>query len=95
MESTHIEHLALVGGTIYAGPNEEPIRDGIILISGGRISAVGSKGQIEIPQNTNFLDCSGRTITAGFWNSHVHFMERKWANASTIPPSELSRQLQD
>jgi hypothetical protein len=41
------------------------------------------------------LDCSGLTITAGFWNSHVHFFERKWANAATIPAPELTRQLQE
>jgi imidazolonepropionase-like amidohydrolase len=41
------------------------------------------------------LDCSGLTITAGFWNSHVHFFERKWANAAEIPAPELGRQLQD
>src|SRR5262249_21655948 len=37
----------------------------------------------------------GATISAGFWNSHVHFFERKWANAATIPASELGRQLED
>jgi hypothetical protein len=31
---------------------------------------------------------------AGFWNSHVHFTERKWANAATIPAPELSAQLE-
>jgi imidazolonepropionase-like amidohydrolase len=34
-------------------------------------------------------------ITAGFWNSHVHFFERKWANAAAIPAPELTRQLQE
>jgi hypothetical protein len=37
---------------------------------------------------------SGLTITAGFWNSHVHFLQRKWADAATLPESELTRQLQ-
>jgi imidazolonepropionase-like amidohydrolase len=35
------------------------------------------------------------TITAGFWNSHVHFYERKWAKAAEIPVAELEQQLQD
>jgi imidazolonepropionase-like amidohydrolase len=39
------------------------------------------------------LDCSACVITAGFWNSHVHFHERKWASADSIPASELARQL--
>ncbi|TMA19766.1 MAG: 4-alpha-glucanotransferase, partial [Deltaproteobacteria bacterium] len=41
------------------------------------------------------VNCAGLTITAGFCNSHVHFFERKWANAAAIPAAELMRQLQD
>ncbi len=87
--------LALVGGTIYVNPTEEPIRDGVVLIEGGKIAAIGSRASRKVPQTVRSLDCSGLTITAGFWNSHVHFSERKWANAATIPAPELSRQLQD
>jgi len=89
------EYLALVGGTIYASPTDETIRDGVVLIQGGKIAAVGSRAQVKIPRTAQTLDCSGLTITAGFWNSHVHFFERKWANAAAIPAPELGRQLQD
>ena len=88
-------NLALVGGTIYVSPTEEPIRDGVVLIRDGKIAAVGSRTSLEVPQTFSSLDCSGLTITAGFWNSHVHFFERKWADAATIPGPELSEQLQD
>jgi imidazolonepropionase-like amidohydrolase len=39
------------------------------------------------------LDCNGLTLTAGFWNSHVHFIEPKWADAAAAPPNRLARQL--
>ena len=87
--------LVLVGGTIYVSPTEEPIRNGVVLIQGGKLSAVGSRARLRIPPTAQSLDCSGLTIAAGFWNSHVHFFERKWENAASIPASELSRQLQD
>lgn len=87
--------LALVGGTIYASPTEEPIRDGVVLIHDGKIAALGSRASLKVPPAVQSLDCSGLTITAGFWNSHVHFFERKWANAAAIPALELSRQFQD
>jgi imidazolonepropionase-like amidohydrolase len=87
--------LALVGGTIYVSPTQEPIRDGVVLIQGGKIAVVGSRTTVKLPKSVQSLDCSGRTITAGFWNSHVHFFERKWAEAATIPATELTRQLQD
>jgi len=66
-----------------------------VLIHGGKIVAVGRSSAIRIPQTTQLIDCSGLTITAGLWNSHVHFVERKWANAGEVPASELGRQLQD
>lgn len=56
---------------------------------------MGRRSLLQVPQTAPLLDCSGFTITAGFWNSHVHFFERKWANAATIPVPELSRQFQD
>ena len=87
--------VALIGGTIQASPTEEPIRDGVVLLEGDTIAAVGSRASVKLPKRADVLDCSASTITAGFWNSHVHFFERKWANAATIPAPELGRQLQD
>jgi len=62
--------------------------NGAVLIEGGKIAA-------EVPAGVETLDCSGLTITAGFHNNHVHFFERKWADAATIPAPELARQLRD
>ncbi|MPZ19133.1 MAG: amidohydrolase family protein [Luteitalea sp.] len=86
--------LALVGGTIYVSPTEDPIRDGVVLTQGGKIAAVGPRALVRIPKGTEILDCSGLTVVAGLWNSHVHFIERKWADASEIPAPELREQLQ-
>ena len=36
---------------------------------------------------------AGTTITAGFWNSHVHFTESKWENAASQPAGQLEAQL--
>jgi imidazolonepropionase-like amidohydrolase len=86
--------MALVGATIYANPTDAPIRDGVVLIRDGTIAAVGSRISILVPKGAEVLDCAGRTIMAGFWNSHVHFMERKWANVEKIPAAELTDQVQ-
>ena len=88
-------YLALVGGTIYVSPTEEPVRDGVVLIQSEKIAAVGSRSSVKIPPSAQVLDCSGLTIMAGFWNSHVHFFERKWANVTAIPAPELSQQLDE
>jgi imidazolonepropionase-like amidohydrolase len=86
---------ALIGGTVYVSPTEEPIRNGVLLIQDQKIAAVGARQDVPIPQGTVAVDCSNRTITAGFWNSHVHFMQRKWSDAAAIPSAELTRQLQE
>jgi imidazolonepropionase-like amidohydrolase len=89
------ESWALVGGTVYVNPTDSPIKDGAILIRSGAIAAVGRRASVQLPAGIQKLNCSGLTITAGFWNSHVHFVERKWANVQTIPAAELSEQMAD
>jgi imidazolonepropionase-like amidohydrolase len=89
------QYSALVGATIHTSPTEEPIRDGVVLIQGEKIVSVGHRAQMQFPETAQVLDCFGLTITAGLCNSHVHFFERKWADAAKIPVSELTRQLQD
>ena len=85
--------LVLTGGTIYVGPTEDPIANGVVIVRDGKIAEVGRQGSVPVPDGAETLDCSGLTVAAGFWNSHVHFMERKWADAASIPALELAVQL--
>ena len=87
--------LALVGGTIYPAPFERPITNGVVLIENGKIIEVGEKAKLQIPPGAETIDCAGRIIVAGFWNSHVHFTEPKWENAANLPPARLTNQLQE
>ncbi len=87
-------HLVLTGATIYRSPTDSPLSNGVVVIRDGKIAAVGRRRSVRIPKGVATLDCSGLAITAGFWNSHVHFFERKWADAASIPAAELAGQLQ-
>ena len=87
--------LALTGATVYPSPEEAPILNGVILVEGTTIVAVGEAAAIEVPPAARSIDCSGLSITAGFWNSHVHLFEKKWADAGELPGSELGNQLTD
>jgi len=87
--------LALVGARIYPSPSENPIDDGVVLVRGGRVVAVGARGNVKVPRNARRLDCAGLTLVAGFWNSHVHFTELKWEQAASLPAPQLTRQLQE
>jgi imidazolonepropionase-like amidohydrolase len=89
------EYVALVGATIYVSPTQEPICDGVVLIQSDKIISVGRRAQMQFPETARVLDCFGLTITAGLWNSHVHFFERKWADVAAIPAPELTHQLEN
>ena len=89
------DYTALVGATIYVSPTEPAIRDGVVLIQGEKIVSVRTRAQMQFPETAHVIDCFGLTITAGLWNSHVHFFERKWADVANIPAPELGRQLRD
>ncbi|HET7787273.1 MAG TPA: amidohydrolase family protein [Myxococcales bacterium] len=87
--------LALVGATVHPAPGDRPILDGVVLVERATIAAVGRRADVGVPDGSRVLDCSGRAITAGFCNSHVHFFERKWADAGTVPADELALQLEE
>lgn len=61
--------LALVGGRVVpvAGP---PIERGIVLIQGGRITALGER--VPVPDGTRTLDAAGRWVLPGFLEAHGH-----------------------
>src|SRR3954470_16202253 len=75
--------LALVGCTVYATPNAVPLRDAVVLVTRGTITAVGSRGDVQVPRDARVIDCTGKSLTAGFWNSHVHFTEPAWRGAAS------------
>jgi imidazolonepropionase-like amidohydrolase len=87
--------LALTGATVYRDAHAEPIQHSAVLLLDGKIAAVERRDDIVIPKEARVVSCEGCTIVAGFWNTHVHFHERKWAGAESIPAPELERQLQD
>jgi imidazolonepropionase-like amidohydrolase len=87
--------LALVGGKIYRTPRAEPLADGVVLIQAGKITAVGTRGEVVVPASARVIDCAGKVITAGFWNSHVHFTEPVWQGAATASVARLEEHLRD
>jgi imidazolonepropionase-like amidohydrolase len=66
------EDVALVGGLIHPAPAAPPIERGVVLVRDGVVAAVGPREALAIPADARVLDCTGLTVTAGFWNSHVH-----------------------
>jgi len=82
--------LAIVGARIYTSPADAPIADGTVVIVDDRIGAVGRRDQVRVPATAKVLDGTGLTVTAGFWNAHVHFTEAKWEPAASRSTDELA-----
>lgn len=91
------QQVILKGARIYPAPGAPPIKNGTVVIEDGKITAIGSSDAVhfKLRSHPTIIHCEGKTIVAGFWNSHVHFTEPKWQNASTLPAGQLSKQLQD
>ncbi|WGR91658.1 amidohydrolase family protein [Bradyrhizobium sp. ISRA443] len=92
--TAHAETVVLRGGNLYASPDAAPLLNSVIVMTDGVISAVGKSGDIQVPADARVIDCSGKTIVAGFWNSHVHFTQGVWRNAGTIPAAPLTEHMQ-
>ena len=86
---------ALVGATVYASPTATPVHDAVVLLSGGGIAAVGKRGEVKIPGSAEVIDCAGKTIVAGFWNSHIHLTEDVWNDAANAPAAKLEQHMRE
>jgi imidazolonepropionase-like amidohydrolase len=93
--AANAETLALVGGRVYPSPDAAPLPDAIVVISGGAISAVGRASDVQVPPDARVIDCAGKTVVAGFWNSHVHFTEAVWKSAAGGPAAPLTAHMQN
>lgn len=88
------EVFAFVGARVYVSPYDSPLVDGVVVVANGTISQVGGKDAVQVPRDARIIDCNGKTLTAGFWNSHVHFIEAKWNDAAGLEAPVLTSQLE-
>ena len=81
---------ALVGGRVLPSPQAAAIPDGVVLIEGTTITAVGPRAAVRAPEGATVVDCTGGTVTSGFWNSHVHFTGSQFRGAETAGAEALA-----
>ena len=72
----HDGRIALVGARVVTMRNareaQEVIDDGVILVEGHRIRAVGSRDEIDIPSGFQVFDLDGKTVLPGLVDAHAH-----------------------
>lgn len=92
--TANAQTLALVGGKLYASPDAAAVDDAVVIATDGVITAIGKRSDVPIPSDARVIDCTGKTVVAGFWNSHVHFTEAVWRNAGSAPAAPLTAHMQ-
>ncbi len=86
--------VACVGAKVYPSPTAAPIEDAAVLIEDGKIKTVAAGVAFKLPGSTEVLDCKGKVVVAGFWNSHVHF-ETGWQGAQHDPADKLEAHMHE
>src|SRR6266487_6093248 len=61
---------AIRAGTLIDGTGGAPIKNAVILVQGGRITAAGTN--VAVPSGATVIDLSGETVLPGFIDAHVH-----------------------
>jgi imidazolonepropionase-like amidohydrolase len=87
--------LVLRGATVYVSPEAEPLLDAVVVATDGVINAVGRAGEVQVPADARVIDCTGKAVVAGFWNSHVHFTQPVWRDAAHAPAAPLAEHMRE
>ena len=69
--------VALVGGKVVTmtgdGISPETVIDnGVVVVRGNKIVAVGKQGQVTIPKGAEVVDVTGKTVMPGLIDAHAH-----------------------
>ncbi|HET9032511.1 MAG TPA: amidohydrolase family protein [Dokdonella sp.] len=55
-----------------AESKQEVIEDGVLVVDGDTIKAIGASGEVSIPSNARVIDVKGKTIVPGYVDVHAH-----------------------
>jgi imidazolonepropionase-like amidohydrolase len=64
--------LAIVGCTVIDGNGGQPLHDAVVVVRGSRISAVGPRASVRIPDGATVIDAKGGYALPGFIDTNVH-----------------------
>jgi imidazolonepropionase-like amidohydrolase len=74
------QSFALVGGTVHVGDGSPPIADATVIVTGDHITAVGPRASTPVPAGCRPIDCTGKFVTPGLIDTHVHYSQTGWAD---------------
>ncbi|MBN7795586.1 amidohydrolase family protein [Parahaliea mediterranea] len=66
------ETRAIVGANVVDIDGGKPLSDAVVLIDDERISAIGKRGEVDIPADAEIVNAEGLWLIPGMMNMHVH-----------------------
>lgn len=73
--SDHV--VAILGATLIDGRDGAPVPESAVLVRGGRIEAVGTRGSVYIPKAAERFDAEGLYLLPGMLDAHFHTSDPK------------------
>ena len=77
--SASAQTLALVGGTLV-DPRAASTPNASVVVRDGRIACAGTRAKCPPPAGARVVDLSGKFITAGLIDAHVHYSQTGWVD---------------
>ena len=71
---------ALVGGTVIDGTGKPAVPNAVVVVVGDRLRCVGTAAQCPVPSGATRVDVTGRFLTPGLVDAHVHFSQTGWVD---------------
>jgi imidazolonepropionase-like amidohydrolase len=71
-QSARDENVLVVQGARILPITAPPIAQGVLVIKGGKIIAVGEMGNVQVPAGARIQDATGKVIMPGIVDSHSH-----------------------
>jgi len=71
---------AVTGGTVIDGTGGPAIEGAVVVVNGDRLSCVGTAAQCPVPAGAQRVDVTGRFLTPGLVDAHVHFSQTGWVD---------------
>lgn len=84
--STPVDRYVITAQKIYTSPDAPAVEHGWVEVQGDQILAVGTGKAPDVRHDDT---CSGGVITAGFHNSHVHFVAPDFADSANKTAAQL------
>ncbi len=72
------QKLVITGATLEDSTGAPPVRNSVIVIENGVITAAGPRSKVKVPEDATVLAARGKYAIPGLWDMHAHYEQVEW-----------------